>query len=74
MRINEDYLDAADDTDVVNSVDDILNKELYDEMFCRQIDEIVAGSFPDKRLDFESAGDAIYPVDNWTLKRVIMTL
>ena len=73
-RINEDFLDDANDTDVVTSADIILHKELKDEIFCRQIDEIVAGNYPDERPNFENASDSIYPVDNKRLWRVIINL
>lgn len=73
MRINEDYMDVIDRQDVANSVGDVLDRQLKDELFCHQIDVMLNNMKPVK-LDFEHASDAIYPVDDDSIKDVISKL
>lgn len=75
MRINEDYMDVIDRQDVANSVGDVLDRQLKDELFCHQIDVIVMnGKYPEQMPDFRHANDAIYPVDNDSIRNVISAI
>ena len=72
MRINEDYMDVIDQQDVADSAGDVLDRQLKDELFCHQIDVIVnTGKYPEQMPDFHHANDAIYPVDNDSIRDVI---
>ena len=73
MRINEDYMDVIDRQDVANSANDVLDRQMKDELFCHRIDVILNTMKPVK-LDFWAASDAIYPVSDDNIKDVIRIL
>ena len=74
MRINEDYIDVMDREDAYDNVNSMLDKDLRDEYFCHQIDLILSGEQPESRPDFRHADDAIYQVDNDSIKDVISAI
>ena len=71
MRINEDYIDTIESQDVADGAGDVLDRQLKDDYFLYQIDMIRNGKVPEERPDFQHASDAIYPVDNDSIKDVI---
>lgn len=73
MRINEDYMDVIDRQDVADSAEDILNRQLKDDLFCHQID-VVLHNMKHVKLNFWDASDAIYPVSDDNIKDVITNL
>lgn len=72
MRINEDYLDIEGHR--IEDAGSVLDHQLQVDEFCDIIDSIVAGEYEGERPDFENARDAIYPVDDRKLHKVIMVL
>ena len=68
-------MDVISGEDVADSAGDVLDRQIKDELFCHQIDDIVKiGKYPEQMPDFRHANDAIYPVDNDNLQDVIGAL
>ena len=67
-------MDVIDREDTFDNVSNTLDKDLRDEYFCHQIDLILSGEQPQSRPDFRPASDAIYPVDNIKLQKIISVI
>lgn len=67
-------MDVIDREDTYDNVNGTLDKDLRDEYFCHQIDLLLSGKQPQSRPDFRHASDAIYPVDNIGLHKVISVI
>ena len=67
-------MDVIDREDTYDNVNGTLDKDLRDEYFCHQIDLICSGEQPESRPDFRHASDAIYPVDDISLRNVISAI
>ena len=67
-------MDVIDREDTFDNVSNTLDKDLRDEYFCHQIDLILSGEQPQSRPDFRHASDAIYPVDNIKLQKIISVI
>ena len=67
-------MDVIDREDTFDNVSNTLDKDLRDEYFCHQIDLICSGKQPQSRPDFRHASDAIYPVDNIKLQKIISVI
>ena len=67
-------MDVMDRKDTYDNVNSMLDKDLKDEYFCHQIDLILSGEKPESNPDFRHTNDAIYPVDDDSIKDVISKL